>query len=48
MKIITVDGKVTLRVPVNTESEKNGIGAMANTIAGAPNVDNQIEVKPTQ
>ena len=48
VKIITVDGKVTLRGPVNTESEKNGIGAIANTIAGESNVDNQIEVKPIQ
>jgi hyperosmotically inducible protein len=48
VKIITGDGKVTLRGPVNTESEKNGIGAIAKTIAGEGNVDNQIEVKPTQ
>jgi hyperosmotically inducible protein len=48
VKIITVDGKVTLRGPVNTESEKNGIGAIATTIAGAGNVDNQLDVKPTQ
>ncbi len=48
VKIITSNGKVTLRGPVNTESEKNGIGAIANTIAGEGNVDNQLEVKPTQ
>jgi osmotically-inducible protein OsmY len=48
VKIITTDGKVTLRGPVNTESEKNGIGAIAKTIAGETNVNNQIEVKPLQ
>ncbi len=48
VKIITTDGKVTLRGPVNTESEKNGIVAMANVIAGPQNVVDQIEVKPSQ
>lgn len=48
VKIITTDGKVTLRGPVNTESEKNGIAALARTFAGEGNVDNQIDVKPTQ
>ncbi len=48
VKIITVDGKVTLRGPVNTDSEKNGIEAMAKTIAGNNNVENLIDVKPTQ
>jgi osmotically-inducible protein OsmY len=48
VKIVTVNGKVTLRGPVNTESEKNGIAAIASTIAGQENVDDQIEVKPAQ
>jgi|GEM_PF-3321225 len=45
VKIITVNGKVTLRGPVNTAEEKAGIAAIAINIAGAGNVDNQLEVK---
>jgi hyperosmotically inducible protein len=45
VKIITADGKVTLRGPVNSESEKTQIAEVANRVAGASNVDNQLEVK---
>jgi hyperosmotically inducible protein len=45
IKIITVDGKVTLRGPVNSDSEKSGIDALAKNIAGDGNVNNQLEVK---
>ncbi len=45
IKIITVDGKVTLRGPVNSDGEKSGIEALAKNIAGDGNVDNQLEVK---
>jgi hyperosmotically inducible protein len=45
VKIITVDGKVTLRGPVKTEQERAAIEAAAKRIAGAAVVDNQIEVK---
>ncbi len=45
IKIITVDGKVTLRGPVNSDTEKSGIEALAKNIAGEGNVDNQLEVK---
>jgi len=48
VKIITVDGKVTLRGTVNTEAEKTGIAALAKTLAGDANVDNQLEVKAAQ
>jgi sporulation protein YlmC with PRC-barrel domain len=47
VKIITIDGRVTLRGPVNTAEEKRLIGEIANRIAGAGNVDNQLEVKLT-
>jgi hypothetical protein len=47
VKIITIDGHVTLRGPVNTAEEKNAIGEIATRIAGAGNVDNQLEVKLT-
>jgi hyperosmotically inducible protein len=45
IKIITADGKVTLRGPVKADAEKTGIGDIATGVAGAGNVDNQLEVK---
>lgn len=47
VKIITNNGRVTLRGPVNTEEEKRLITEMAVRIATAANVDNQLEVKLT-
>jgi osmotically-inducible protein OsmY len=47
VKIITVDGRVTLRGPVNTVEEKHLIGEIAARIARTENVDNQLEVKLT-
>jgi len=48
IKIITVAGKVTLRGPVASNSERENIDAMAKQIAGADNVDNQLEVIPAK
>jgi hyperosmotically inducible protein len=45
VKIITVNGKVTLRGPVKTDAEKRGIVAIAKSVAGEGNVDDQLEVK---
>jgi sporulation protein YlmC with PRC-barrel domain len=45
VKIITNNGQVTLRGPVNTAEEKRLIGDIANRIARSENVDNQLEVK---
>ena len=45
VKIITVDGVVTLRGPVNSPHEKQVIAAKAQQIAGVNKVDNQLEVK---
>jgi osmotically-inducible protein OsmY len=45
IKIITVNGKVTLRGPVKTEAEKTGIVTIAKTVAGEGNVEDQLEVK---
>jgi hyperosmotically inducible periplasmic protein len=45
VKIITQNGKVTLRGPVNSEDERNRIEAAARKVAGAAQVDNQLEVK---
>jgi sporulation protein YlmC with PRC-barrel domain len=44
VKIITTNGHVTLRGPVNSEDEKSQIGDIANQIAHVGNVDNQLEV----
>ena len=46
VKVITVDGKVTLRGPVNSEQEKETIASLAKQ-AGAASVDNQLEAKTT-
>lgn len=46
IKIITQDGKVTLKGPVRTEEEKNSIAAKATAVAGDGNVTNQLEVAP--
>ena len=46
VKIITQDGKVTLRGPVKSEEEKSQIEKMAHEVAGPANVDNQLEVEP--
>jgi len=45
VKIITVNGSVTLRGPVHTQAEKDAIANKAQAIAGADKVDDQIEVK---
>jgi len=44
VKIITVDGMVTLRGPVKSEKEKTNIGEKAQRVAGVKRVDNQLEV----
>jgi len=44
VKIITNNGKVTLRGPVNTAEEQRVIGEIANRIATSDNVRNQLEV----
>jgi osmotically-inducible protein OsmY len=47
VKIITLNGHVTLRGPVNTADEKDRIAAIADRIASAGNVDNQLDVATT-
>ena len=46
-KIITADGKVTLRGPVNSAEERDTLGRIAREAAGEGNVDNQLEVAAT-
>jgi len=45
VKIITANGVVTLRGPVNTAAEKTRIGQIAAKNAGGAKVENQLEVK---
>ncbi len=44
VKIITVDGIVTLRGPVKSEQEKADIGALAQSVQGVTRVDNLLEI----
>ena len=44
VKIITVDGVVTLRGPVKSATEKTNVGAKAQQVAGVKNVENQLEI----
>jgi hyperosmotically inducible periplasmic protein len=46
IKIVTRNGKVTLKGPVRSEEEKKAIEAKATQVAGAGNVSNSISVKP--
>jgi len=45
VKIITANGKVTLRGPVKSEQERQSIETSARKVAGDSNVDDQLEVK---
>ena len=48
VKIITSNGMVTLRGPVNSAEEKANIEAKAAEIAGKDKVENKLEVKETK
>jgi hyperosmotically inducible periplasmic protein len=45
VKVIVRGGMVTLKGPVNSDDEKNAVGAKANDIAGADKVQNELTVK---
>jgi hyperosmotically inducible protein len=45
VKIITVDGVVTLRGPVKTDGEKTTIAGIARKAPGVKRVDDQVEVE---
>jgi hyperosmotically inducible periplasmic protein len=47
VKVITQNGHVTLRGPVNSIQEKDQIGEIANGVVHSENVENQLEVKLT-
>ena len=44
IKVITDNGRVTLRGPVRSDQEKTLIAAKAQKIAGEGNVDDQLDV----
>jgi hyperosmotically inducible periplasmic protein len=44
VKIITADGVVTLRGPVNSSEEKDKIAAKAKSVAGVKSVENKLEI----
>jgi hypothetical protein len=46
VKVITIDGKVTLRGPVDSVQERASIAAIAKQTAGVVAVDDQLEVNP--
>jgi hyperosmotically inducible periplasmic protein len=48
IKIITRQGKVLLRGPVDTPQEKARLAAKAGDLAGPGNVEDQLEVKTAQ
>jgi osmotically-inducible protein OsmY len=45
VKVISNNGRVTLRGPVDSEDERSRIVAAARAVAGEGNVDDQLEVK---
>jgi hypothetical protein len=48
VKIITRNGKVTLKGPVRSDDEKANIEAKAAAVAGAANVTNELTIAPTK
>jgi hyperosmotically inducible periplasmic protein len=48
IKVITANGQVTLRGPVNTAEEKAKIDQIAKSAAGGAQIVNQLEVKGTK
>jgi len=48
IKIVTTQGKVTLRGPVRTEAERDTVQAKATDVAGAGNVTSAITVVPAK
>ena len=46
VKIITENGKVTLKGPVKTDKEKKAVEKAAKRVAGKGNVTNELQVAP--
>jgi hyperosmotically inducible periplasmic protein len=48
IKIITQEGKVTLRGPVRSEDEKSNLQGKAVSVAGQANVTNELTIAPSK
>jgi len=48
VKVVTVNGEVTLRGPVRTEAEKTAVQQLAEAEAGATHVINHLEIAPAK
>ena len=48
IKVITVNGQVTLRGPVSTAQEKTKIDQIARSAAGSARIVDQLDIKPTK
>jgi hyperosmotically inducible periplasmic protein len=48
IKIITQDGKVTLKGPVRSDEEKAAIETKAESVAGSANVTNELTIAPAK
>jgi hyperosmotically inducible periplasmic protein len=48
IKVITVNGKVTLRGPVESAQEQQTLAGLAKGVSGVSSVDNQLELKSKQ
>ena len=48
VKIITQNGQVTLKGPVRSDDEKRALEAKATEVAGAGNVNDELNVKPAR
>jgi len=46
VKVVVMDGKVTLKGPVRSEAEKTSVAAKATELAGAANVTNSLTIAP--
>ena len=48
VKVISRDGKVTIKGPVRSEDEKRVVVAKATELAGADNIVNQVTIAPAK
>ena len=46
VKVVAIDGRVTLKGPVRPEDEKRAVEAKAADVVGAANVTNEITIAP--
>jgi hyperosmotically inducible protein len=48
VKVVSQDGQVTLKGPVQTEDKKKAVEAKATEVAGAGHVTNQLSIAPAK